>query len=347
MRCAALNSEELQCRNGSARVARWLRRLLPLALASAAVSPQAGSASDRLNLFPRLHAGQSIAYLIRFLNDKKINTKSSVVAPMAPNGLQMDAHGLLLIDVLGVQPDGARAIVHARSRFQGLDSGASLKHPGQDAPNGSGEHEGVEDKSVEFTILADGQLKDVTGLDALVPDQQQAWQEWVTQFAIASVFPVEGVKQGEKWKTEESERAPSPIAGLEWMKEAQYVRNEPCQAKRMTSTGETLASEQPPETCAVILTRASLKQKSSPKDATPEEYKRRELRTSGTVKGTNEVITYISLKTGLVVRATEEADQFMDVTVAKADGSNSVHYHVDAKSHAEVLLVTETPPIHP
>jgi hypothetical protein len=347
MRCAALNTEELQRGKVSTRIARWIRRLLPWALALAAVSPQAGSASDRLNLFPKLHAGQSIAYLIRFLNDKEIKTKSSVVAPMAPNGLQVDAHGLLLIDVLSVQPDGARAIIHARSRFQALDSGAWLKHPGQKEPNWKSERVSVEDKSVEFTILADGQLKDVTGLDALAPDQQQAWQEWVTQFAIASVFPVEGVKQGEKWKTEEAERAPSPIAGLEWMKEAEYVRDEPCRAKRMTITGETLPSDQPAETCAVILTRASLKQKSSTKDATPEDYKRHELRTSGTAKGTNEVITYISLKTGLVVRATEEADQFMEVTVGKADGSNSVHYHVDAKSHAEVLLVTETPLTHP
>jgi hypothetical protein len=63
----------------------------------------------------------------------------------------------------------------------------------------------------------------------------------------------------------------------------------------------------------------------------------------GTAKGTSEIITYISLKSGLVVRATEETSQFMDVVVAQADGSNRVHYNVDAKSHAEVLLVRETP----
>jgi hypothetical protein len=33
----------------------------------------------------------------------------------------------------------------------------------------------------------------------------------------------------------------------------------------------------------------------------------------------------------------------MDVLVAKADASNRVHYNVNAKSHAEVLLVTDTP----
>jgi len=93
----------------------------------------------------------------------------------------------------------------------------------------------------------------------------------------------------------------------------------------------------------VLLTTAKLKQKSSSKDATPEDFKLHELRTMGTAKGTGEIVTYISLTSGLVVRATEETSQFMDVVVAKADGSNHVHYNVDAKSHAEVLLVTETP----
>jgi hypothetical protein len=37
----------------------------------------------------------------------------------------------------------------------------------------------------------------------------------------------------------------------------------------------------------------------------------------------------------------------MDVVVAQADGSNRVHYNVDAKSHSEVLLITETPLSHP
>src|SRR5260370_24284257 len=106
--------------------------------------------------------------------------------------------------------------------------------------------------------------------------------------------------------------------------------------------GDGSASSGPPEDCAVLLTTGMLKQKSSSKDTTPEDFRLHELRTKGTAKGVSETITYISLKSGLVVRATEETSQFMDVVVAQADGSNRVHYNVDAKSHAEVLLVTET-----
>ena len=67
----------------------------------------------------------------------------------------------------------------------------------------------------------------------------------------------------------------------------------------------------------------------------------------GAAKGSNEIITYISLSTGLVVRATEAATQQMDVVVAKADGSNAVRYNVDAKSQLEVLLLTQVPQASP
>src|SRR2546430_12379106 len=43
-------------------------------------------------------------------------TESKVVAPMAPNAAQIDAHGLLLVEVLDVQPAGAKAMIHARDR---------------------------------------------------------------------------------------------------------------------------------------------------------------------------------------------------------------------------------------
>ena len=112
---------------------------------------------------------------------------------------------------------------------------------------------------------------------------------------------------------------------------------------QLSLMGDVSPSSGPTDTCAVLLTTAKLKQNSSSKDATPQDFKLHELRTTGTAKGTNEIITYVSLKSGLVVRATEDATQFMDVVVAQADGSNRVHFNVDAKSHAEVLLVTETP----
>ena len=297
----------------------------------------------RVHLIPKLQPGQTITYLIRFQSDKTVKTESKVVAPMVPNAAQIDAHGLLRIEILDVQQTATRPVIHARGQFLTLDTGVWIKGPRDKNPNWDKQRVDPKGKSIEFTISPDGSANDVRGLDSLFPEQQQAWQQWVARFALAWTLPPNGMKSGEKWKSQQAEQSSTPIAGLQWARDSMYVRDEPCQASQLSLMGDVSPSSGPSDTCAVLLTTAKLKQNSSAKDTTPEDFKLHELRTMGTAKGINEIITYVSLNSGLVVRATEEATQFMDVVVAKTDGSNRVHFNVDAKSHAQVLLVTETP----
>lgn len=306
-----------------------------------------GAGSKRVLLLPKLQPGQTFTYLIRFQSDKTVKTESKVVAPMAPDAPQFNAHGLLRVEILDVQETAGNTTLHARGQFLTPNSGVAVKPPSDKNPAGNIPHVDPDSRSVEFAIFPDGSVNNIKGLDSLLPEQQQAWQQWVARFALAWTLPASGMKSGEKSKSEQTEQTGAPIAGLHWVRESVYVRDEPCQSSQFSPTGEVAPSIGPRDTCAVLLTTATLKQKSSTKDATPEDFKVRELRTMGTANGTSEIITYISLKSGLVVRATEETTQFMDVVVAKADGSNRVHYNVDARSHAEVLLVTEAPPHQP
>ncbi len=259
----------------------------------------AGSRTERVILLPKLRAGQTITYEIRFRLDKNIRTQSTVVSPLGPSGEQIDVSGLLRVNVVEVQGAGGRGVIHAQTQFEMPNSDTASTVPEVEPSPGAVQRADPKGKTVEFTIAGDGRVDDVKGLDALIPEQQQAWGEWVSLFAMAATFPEKGV------------------------------------ADRFH------------ETCAVILTTAALKQESSRKNATPEDFKLHELQTTGTARGTNQVIAYISLKTGLVVRATAEASQSMDVVVAKTDGTNRVHYNVDAKSNSEVLLVAERPLAHP
>ena len=303
-----------------------------------------GATDRRVHLLPKLRPGQTIIYLIRFRSDKSVKTESKVVAPMAPDDAELNAHGLLRVNIFGVQETGSNVTIHARGQFLTTDYGAPVKTPNDKNPDGNTSHAKTDGKTFEFTISSDGSVNEAKGLDSLSPDQQQAWQQWVARFALAWTLPSDGMKPGEKRKTDQAEQPGAPITGLHWERESLYVRDEPCQPRLLSLTQDVTPSSGPADTCAVLLTTATLKQKSSSKDATPGDFKAHELRTMGTAKGAGEIVTYISLKTGLVVRATEETTQFMDVIIAKADGSNGVHYNVDAKSRAEVLLVTEAPP---
>jgi len=303
------------------------------------------AAKDRLarvNLFPRLQAGQTLAYQISYHSDKHVKTESRVIVAAPNDSAKIDVNALLRLEILAVQAQGDRAVIHARTEFEVLDSDFHFKVPNIEPPAPQRQKQDPNGKFIEFTILPDGGLDQVTGLDALFPEQQQAWQEWASRFLLAAAFHGPGVRIAQKWNSQEAEKSHSPIAGLRWMRESTYVRDEPCRAVRLTVQGSVAPSDAEPETCAVILTTAVLKQDLN-KNATPDDFKLHELRTAGTAHGTNRIITYISVKTGLLIRATEEAAQQMNVTVAKADGSNRVRYDVNAKSRSEVLLVSETP----
>ena len=251
------------------------------------------------------------------------------------------------VDILDVHPQGQRAAIHARSRFQSVASAMAQNNTGAQQTSPGSATQNFEAKSVEFTILPDGRVEAVTGLADLFPDQRQVWQVWLQQFAIAGLFPRDGVRPGQSWKSIEPEQAPSPIVKLEWEKQATYVRDEPCAAIQFSETGIVTPKNSPTESCAVVLTNAVLKQKSSPKDTTPGDFRLHNLRTAGNATGRNETISYISLQSGLIVRVTEDAQQFMDVLVAKTDASNQIHYNVQATGHTEVLLVADAPASKP
>lgn len=307
-----------------------MKRLVPflagwMSLATAGIL----IAETRVDLLPRLQPGQILNYWVDFHAEKIVKTESRVATPMAPDSSPIDAHGLLRIEIQEI-PGGGKPAVHAVARFLKPDAGAKAPTP-----------------SVEFTISSDGTAQGMKGADALTAEQRQIWDEWLARFASAWALPSAIARIGEKWKWDQPETAASPIAGLYWARETQYVRNERCRASVLSPAGTISSSNGPHETCAVLLTAAALRQKSSPNDATPDEYKLHSLRTAGTAGGTTEIITYISLKTGLVVRATEETGQFMDVVISKADASNRIHYNVDAKSRAEVLLLEPTPSSRP
>ena len=310
--------------------------LVTLASMCQIFSPAAAAGAGRPTLFPKLHAGQTFTYLIEYRTQKNVKTESRVVTPSGRQNDQATAQWLLRVEILDVHPDGRRATIHARSQFESVASKLAPDQQGNDkaAP-------ATESRPVEFTILADGRADAVAGIEALFPEQRVAWQAWLRQFAIAGIFPRDGVKRGQKWKSTEVEESPSPIIRLEWEKSATYVRDEPCAPVQLSELDAAAPKKSSSETCAVILTHAVLKQKSSPKDTTPEDFRLHDLRTTGTASGANETITYISLQTGLVVRVKEDAKQFMDVVIAKADGSNQVHYNVDAARHTEILLLAD------
>jgi hypothetical protein len=278
-------------------------------------APRNSSTENRVVLSPRLQAGQSLKYQIYARLQRVVSTQSRVTSMMKPPDLKEDISLGFQITIKEIRLVNGRLVVVVHGEFVFPKDAAGMNDPSSKP-------------MVDFTIDHAGQVQKVEGLDNLDTEQRLVWQFWVARFAYGWTLPPEGVRPGQTWKTEEAERIPGPIANLVWEQGTTYGQNDKCVIV-------------PAEKCAVFLTTAKLKQKSTPTDTTPEEYKLHELKTSGTTKGTNEIFTSISLKSGLVLRATEDGKQSMDVEIAKKDGTNGIHYTVDVTSRFEMVLVPD------
>jgi len=289
------------------------RGLAWIAIAVFLMPTGAGAGEKHVKLMPELHSGQILRYDIHGRVQQHIKTESHVTNYKVPRDLKEEFSAVLRITVSNVGTENGRPVVSGQSEFE---------YP---ADGGAGSAV-VQKHLVEFTIGGNGQLKKLSGLDDLEKVEQLAWRFWISQFAFGWTITGQNVKAGEAWKSEQGESSPGPIAHLYWERETTVGESSKCPVR----SGEG---------CMAFLTTALLKQKSSPKDSTPEDYRLHELRTSGTASGKNEAYDSISEATGLLMRGTEDVRQAMEVVIAKADASNAVKYTMEAGSHFEAVLV--------
>lgn len=295
--------------------------------------------SQRLPGAPRLRTGQILFYRIDFSSSRDLKTESRITTPLIPSAERVSGTALVQVEVLEASVKGFRLKTYYSER---QPDAAAVSPPARQSNAAS-----AADKVIEVFIAPDGAASQIKGFDQLSPTQQFAWNDWLGRFTASIAHSKKTRHPGQKWESSDPETAPAPIANLVWETKSQYVRDERCPTPAAPPEAKSTEISGPSESCAVLLVRSTLRQKSPAKNPTPEDYKLRNLRTRGTASGSNETILYVALATGLLVRSVEDAQQSMDVFVALADGSNQVHYALNAKSHSDILLLTDSPqPAH-
>jgi len=328
----------------------WGLRLLPgraslsaalILLTAVSARPQTSApGGNRLRLAPRLSPGQTLRYELDFRSRSNGFAVSNVQNPQAAREVTLSLGVRVRVEVLGAAGTGP-----GPAPKQDTDKGLRLRTTYEkiasdvrsDTPDPVVEEMGkhmaqLEGKSFEFTLDKSGHVRNLSGLEDFLPEQVRAAQDWLEGISPAEAWPEGGAAPGEKWAFEQDARL--PLVGVKWVRESTYLRNEPCrQEPGRAASGET---------CAVILTRGLLTRKGGTKDATPLEYRQKGLHTSGSVEGTNETLTYVSLTTGLVVSVTQTGTQKLVLTVGLADGSNAVSYDAEVKTESQLSLISQS-----
>jgi hypothetical protein len=110
-------------------------------------------------------------------------------------------------------------------------------------------------------------------------------------------------------------------------------------------TGRQLDMKAAGETCAILLTHFEIVHQGSPQsDATPEDYRRNGLRTSGSWTGSGESLDTISLDTGLLESSTQTSTQKMDYQITSASTGSRIHHLGEVQSQSEIRLISDPGP---
>lgn len=310
--------------------------------------PARGSSSGknqpkRVRPAPRFQPGQTLRYQMEFRTVTRGRSEGPVENPQAPSELELSVVALLRLEVLSISSDaaGRASQLRLRSTYEKLTATTRTDSFDPQAAANEEQYRKLEGHSFEFTLDADGKVVDVGGLDQALPDEGKAVRAWLAELSLGASLPREGILPGQKWFSEQPLPA-LPLMGMTWRNESTYLRNEPCHSAVLTLTGAT----RPPgsdEVCAVILTRSGLAQHSAPRDPTPEDYRKRGLRTAGKWSGSSESLSYLSLRTGLLMSVTQTSDEDMDVTVATADGESRIRYTGRVRTQSQITLISESP----
>jgi hypothetical protein len=317
-----------------------------LACLSAMAALPTASRDSRIHIAPKFSVGEAFCYRIETHTTTTQHIVSPIVNPQGGSDYSRTLSLLVRLDVLEVQPatQGAAAPVRFRATFQKSHSESKSDAFDPTNPSPDGQYDSLEGRSLEFTLEPSGQLADLKGLEDIFPNLSVADSvlSWLKVLSLDAAFPPEGVAIGQKWKSEQPLTG-SPLAGVLWRSQSTYLRDEACAA---ADTLKAPKGAQAPggDTCAVVLTRLEIfRRGSAESDATPEDYRRNGLRTSGTWTGSGESLDSISLSSGLLISATETGTQNMDYQITSTSSGSKIHRDARIQSQSEITLVPATP----
>lgn len=302
---------------------------------------QPASTGDVLQLYPKFQPGQTLYYQLDFRSRLNGNTVGLIVDPQAAKEMDVSISARLRLDVLNAKEDpatrGGRQVVRLRTTYSKMATTIHADVPDPQADNLRDLVQKLDQQSLEFTIESNGKTTNVTGLENLFPEGIQAIHDWISHIGFAASLPAGGIRMGQKWESPLPIDAAVPLAGIAWRQESTYLRDEACHAESNIQGAAGNAS--PAEKCAVILSTVTLEETSKKKDRTPDEFRKQNLRTEGIIEGQGQTLTYISLKTGLVVSVTQTSVQEMNFTITSLTVGSSYHHSGRVQTQSQLSLV--------
>ena len=317
------------------------RFTLAIGLAVLVATVYAFAAIHRVNLVPKFSPGQVMRYRIESGSKSTGKTTGPIANPEGGSQSSNSIHMVVRLEVLSLAVEGG---VRLRATYEKSSAQSEADALDLSANSFSSRYTRLEGRTFEFTLEPDGKVTNTQDLTAAAAGESPKAIEpvltWLAQVVPGTSFPKNGISVGQKW-TRERPVEGAVLSGLALRSESAYVRNESCGSNSpASSTSAGAASGLAATECAVILTQFQITRRgSSHADATPDDYRRNGLRTSGTWTGSGESLDSYSLATGLLVSSTQSSTQNMDYQVTSAGNGSSVRYVGKIQAQSQITLV--------
>lgn len=307
--------------------------------------PAAASANQKERLAPKFIPGEIFHYQIESHTTTTVKTTTPIADPESGSRSMQTLDLIVRLDVLSPAPGSPPGATHFRVTYEKSHAEAESDAFDPTGPSFQDQYSRIEGRSFDFTLDANGTIANFKGLDDIFPNRSTAEPaySWIDGLFPGSRFPRDGVSVGQKWKTERPV-AGMPLDDLIWSSDSTYLRNEPCNASATAAakpTGNPPAGPAP--ACATILMHYQMSRRGSPKsEATPPDYRKNGLRTSGAWTGSGDSLASISLSTGLLVTSTENSTQQVDYVITSATTGASVRRKGRVQSQLIITLIPDS-----
>lgn len=309
------------------------------------------ASSSRIRFAPKFFEGETLRYQIEMRTVSTGNTRTPIANPEGSTKLSQTISLRVRLDVIGAAGNGAPAAGQSRLRATFEKSQAHSESDAFDpgTPSLEDRYAKIETRSVEFTLLPDGHLANITGIEDVFANRSESDPilSWVQAVSMGGRVPAGGIAVGQKW-SQERPLTGFPLSGLSWHTQSTYLRDDRC-----TPPGATIdrpgdhSGDRPGDpsssavNCAILLTHFEIVHHGSAEaDSTPDEYRRDGLRTSGTWTGSGESLDAISLATGLLESSTQTSTQNMDYLITSSRTGSRIHHTGQVQSQSEIRLVS-------
>lgn len=322
---------------------RAARTSLIAVIAALIALPAAANQKERLAA--KFIPGEIFHYQIESHTTSTVKTTTPIADPESGSRSIQTLDLIARLDVLSPAPGSPPGATRFRVTYEKSHAEAESDAFDPSGPTFENQYNRIEGRSFDFTLDANGTIANFKGLDDIFPNRSTAEPaySWIDSLFPGSRFPRDGVSVGQKWKTERPVTG-MPLDDLLWSSDSTYLRNEACSASAAAAAKP--APNQPAEpvpACATILMHYRMSRRDSPKsDATPPDYRKNGLRTSGAWTGSGDSLDSISLSTGLLVTSTENSTQQVDYEITSAASGSSVRRKGRVQSQLIITLIPDS-----